>query len=266
MMKKYHAAILASLLLSSLLLAGCANDTTVSNDKPSDENTNNGIVTQHISNVLPAMTQEDLVEQSTLIVRGTVTGQSEPFQIAPANGGDPSNFIDYTVSVTEVLRGDPNKQSVTVRVEGGTVNGMSTVCDEAAELPQNTELLLYLYAPNMGMLFNTEGDYYYVTGMYRGVYTLNTSGNTETFVNERNQQDPDLEAVWQGDELEAVIDAYTQQHPVNENAIREEAIQQCEQELASGAISQQEYEQQIEEIDTYAIIVGEEETTAQESQ
>lgn len=262
MMKKRNTAIFATFLLSSLLLVGCAKDIAVSGDIPPSGSADDGVITQHISNLLPAMTQEDMMEQSTLIVRGIVTEKSEPFSIAPANGGDPSNFMDYTVSVQKVLRGDSSKQSVTVRVQGGTTNGISTVCDESAELPQDTELLLYLYAPHMGMLFNTEGDYYYVTGMYRGVYTLDTSGNDETFVNARNADDTDLEAVWQADELEAAIAAYTQQHPVNENAMREQAIAQCEQDLASGAISQDEYEQQIKDIDTYATIVAEEDSAA----
>lgn len=257
MMKKRHTAILISFLLSGLLLVGCAHDTTVSSDTSSSGSAADDIVTQSISILLPVMTQEDMMEQSTLIIRGTVTEQSEPFQIAPANGADPSNFMDYTVSVQKVLRGDSSNQSVTVRVQGGTTNGISTVCDESAELPQDTELLLYLYAPNMGMQYNTEGDYYYVTGMYRGVYTLDTSGNNETFVNEHNADDPDLEAVWQADELEAVIAAYTQQHPVNENAMREQAIAQCEQQLADGTISQDEYEQQMKDIDAYATIVAE---------
>lgn len=257
MKKKRNTAIFITFLLSSLLLVGCANDTTASSNIPSSGSANDDIVTQSISILLPVMTQEDMMEQSTLIVRGTVTEQSEPFQIAPANGADPSNFMDYTVSVQKVLRGDSSKQSVTVRVQGGTTNGISTVCEESAELPQDTELLLYLYAPHMGMQYNTEGDYYYVTGMYRGVYTLDTSGNNETFVNEHNADDPDLEAVWQADELEAVIAAYTKQHPVNENAMREQGIAQSEQDLASGAISQDEYEQQIKDIDAYATIVKE---------
>ena len=250
-MKKHGTIVILTFVLCNFLLAGCTQQPTAaaSSDRTDD------ITVQHISSILPAMTQEDMIEQSTLIVRGTVTAQSEPFQIAPTTGGDPSNFIDYTVSVIEVLRGDSSKQSVTVRVEGGTVNGMSTVAEEAPELPANTELLLYLYQPGMGTMYNTEGDYYYVTGMYRGVYTLDTKETTARFINERNESDPDLEAVWQADEVEAAIRTYTQSHPVDETAIRDEAIQQYEDELSSGAITQDEYQQAIQEIDTYATIV-----------
>lgn len=243
-MKICKKTLAAGLLAGSLLLAGCGN-------RVSDGDS--GGVSQSGSACLAAMTQEDMMEKSALIVCGTVTAQSEPFQIVPANGADPSWFTDYTVSVEKVLRGDETKKSVTVRVEGQPVNGTSSVVEEALELEEKQKVLLYLYAPGVGMMYHAEGDYYYVTGMNRGVYTV----DGENFVNENNESDPDLKAVWNADELEQLVREYTASHPVNENAIREKMIQRYEEELASGTMTQREYDKAIQELDTYATIVGE---------
>ncbi|MDO5784388.1 MAG: hypothetical protein Q4P20_04910 [Eubacteriales bacterium] len=164
---------------------------------------------QQTGSVLPAMTQEDMIAQSTLIVRGVVTERSEPFYIAPSNGGDPGSFTDYTVSVSEVLYGDSGTRQIAVRVQGKTEN--AGTADYAPELPIDKELLIYLYEPDEDDLYRTDGTYYYVTGMYRGVYLLDTSGDTAQFVNWQNENDPDLQDVWQAEELEASIRAYVQE-------------------------------------------------------
>lgn len=242
-----------TVLSAVMLLAGCGNESTAS-----VQNADNGsaaqTTTQQITSVWPELTQDDMMEQSTLIVCGTVTDQSQPFQIIPTTGGDPSNFIDYTVTISDVLRGEASRETVTVRVQGGTVDGMTTVVDDAPELPADTELLLYLYAPGMGGQYNTEGDYYYVTGMWRGVYQLDTSGETDIFVNQRNHNDPQLQETWDVEQLYTTIETYTEAHPVDTNAARNKAIAQAKEELASGQITQEEYDAQMAELDTYATI------------
>lgn len=254
--------LLSAVLCGTLLLAGCGSSQTAANSAGSGGSQTAATVgsaeqestTQVITGALAAMTLEDMIGQSTQIVRGEVTAQSEPFQIKPVTGGDASNFTDYTVSVSEVLRGDDTK-TVTVRVQGGTVGGMSTVAEDAPELPADTELLLFLNSPNMGGTYNTEGDYCYVTGLYRGVYVLDSSGEEPVFRNERNSTDADFTDTLKPDEIANTIRTYTQAHPVDKNAQRDQEIAKCKEDLASGAMTQEQYEEEIKAIDTYATII-----------
>ena len=189
MKRKFLFALAA--LGACLLLAGCGSKT---NSAASGGDA-----------CMPALTQDDLLEQSTLIVRGTVTEQSAPFDIAPTNGGDASSFIDHTVSVTETLYGEAGAPSVVVRTEAAnTAAGTSSsTADLAAQLPMDTELLLFLREPDAADLYRTEGVYYYVTGREQGAYVRDTDSGTVQFVN--TQSTPELPEVWQLDELKQVI-------------------------------------------------------------
>jgi len=125
-----------------------------------DSATDDSVTTVKKNMLLVEMTEEDLFERSTLVIRGKVVGQSDAFQIEPVSGGDPSNFTDYYVEVYETLRGDSAEagEVVSVRTEGGFTNNLNVICDETAELQIDDEVLLYLYRSGMGAGNNTEGD------------------------------------------------------------------------------------------------------------
>lgn len=220
-MKKYMLWGLSLTICAAMLLAGCGSQTTAGEAQQTealaDGSAEQEGITQYISSAYPEMTQDDMMEQSTLIVCGEVTAQSEPFQIQPENGADASNFTDYTISVDETLRGQAG-DTVTVRVQGGLVDGMSTVVEDAPELAAGKQLLLYLRDPGENDTYRTDGTYYYVTGLWRGVYELQISDEGDVFVNERNANDTNLQETWDAQELKAEIAAYNQSNPV-ENGI-----------------------------------------------
>lgn len=217
-MKKNIVWALSLAVCAALLIAGCSGSQTGTGTiqqttGSANESGQQETLTQYISGMYPEMTHEDMLERSTLVVQGEVTAQSEPFQITPITGGDPSNFTDYTVAVDQVLRGAAG-DTVTVRVQGGLVDGMSTVVEDAPELTVGKQLLLYLRDPGDADTYLTDGTYYYVTGLWRGVYEWQTSDEGEFYVNQSNANDEHLKETWDAAELEAEIAAYNQSHPV----------------------------------------------------
>ncbi|MDO4175104.1 MAG: hypothetical protein Q4D42_10105, partial [Eubacteriales bacterium] len=166
-------------VLSFCFLTGCSSNTTASNGSSplgsAPDDASSETIAQNISGCLPELSKEDLIAQSTLIATGTVTEVSDAFQIAPVGGGDPSVFTDYFFTVSDVLRGEPDDNVVSVRIQGGTANGMSSTAELEPQLEVGKSYLLFLYQPNMGGSYNTKGDYDSVTGLYRGAYELDTS-------------------------------------------------------------------------------------------
>ncbi len=127
------------------------------------------LVRQTVFASFPAMTAEEQIEKAHLIVKGTFKDKSKAFQIQPANGGDPSNFTDYYLTVEEVYRGDASVDDVIpVRVQEGFVG---TVWVETAHEPNirlGDQVLIYLY--------QTDEGYYYVLNGKSGYWTLEGEG------------------------------------------------------------------------------------------
>ena len=224
-----------------------------SNDSAPDDS----VTTTVISKLLVNMTGEDLYEHSTLVIRGKVVDQSDPFQIAPVTGGDPSNFTDYYVEIYETLRGGSAEVGdvVSVRIEGGLVNNLSVICHETAELHIDDEVLLYLYRSGMGAGYNTEGDHYYIVGEKQGAFILNeptqktfSNNASEIFVSKDEEEVVYHEAAEQ-------IEEYTEKNPVNEDIFYDEFLNNLKLNLESGFISQDEYNRLLAEAQVYATIV-----------
>ena len=206
-MKKNLIGALA--VCAALLLAGCSGSQTGTGSIQQPAGSAEESTLQGGGAMYPEMTHEDMLESSALIVRGEVTAQSEPFEVTPDTGGDPRYCTDYTVAIDQVLRGAAG-DTVTVRVQGEPVDGMDSTAQDAPELTAGKQLLLYLRDPGDA----DDGAYYYVTGLWRGVYEWQTSDEGEFYVNRRNANDEHLKETWDAAELEAEIAAYNQSHPV----------------------------------------------------
>ncbi|MDO4175519.1 MAG: hypothetical protein Q4D42_12225, partial [Eubacteriales bacterium] len=105
---------------------------------------------------------------------------------------------------------------------------------------------------------------YYVTGLYRGAYELDTStaapasldDAASTFSSaEVAEDDAGLPSTWSLADAAATIDAVSQEHPVNENGSYEQSVEAWEGNLASGFITQEEYDRFVQEAQTYAQII-----------
>lgn len=159
-MKKSHiAAWLAAAVLAGSLLAGCGNTETTQpkSSAGSAEQSTSG-------NLVPALSQDELIAQSSLIVKGTVSEVSDAFQVKPETGGDASSYVDNTIRIEQTLRGQVDTDTVTVRVQDD-----DQVSTEDAKLEQGKEYLLFLSSG--------ENTTYRVTGSMQGAYEVQEDGN-----------------------------------------------------------------------------------------
>jgi len=143
------------------------------------------------SGTLVDYTIEELISDSNLIIRAKLKDASETFQIQSAEGEAISNFTDYYFEIEEIIAGEcSDDTAVTVRIEGGTVDDFKLIVDEAPEVPYDSEVILFLYKPNMGSGFNTEGDYYYILGLNQGIFVNSAEkySNDSMYCNENNDK------------------------------------------------------------------------------
>ena len=158
-MKKSHiAAWLAAAVLAGSLLAGCGNTETTQpkSSAGSAEQSSSG-------NLVPALSQDELIAQSSLIVKGTVSEVSDAFQVKPETGGDASSYVDNTIRIEQTLRGQVDTDTVTVRVQDD-----DQVSTEDAKLEQGKKYLLFLSSG--------ENTTYRVTGAMQGAYEVQADG------------------------------------------------------------------------------------------
>ncbi len=246
-------------------LVGCGNQTT---DKTASVTTTSdkertSVTTQHVSGTVEGLTQDDLIERSCLVTIGTVV-DSESFQIKPANGADASVFTDYTVKVSDILRGELEADSIAVRVQGGKTETLATVAGEEAKLEDGRTYLLFLYKPERGGNYNTEGDYYYVTGAFQGAYEIDTdmsvSMNT-SLLSDAEMDDiqcvnsKDTETEWSLKDAVENVQEINNEHPADVNYMRDQAHENMRANVESGMMTQEEYDQAIAEEQQYATII-----------
>ena len=158
-MKKSHiAAWLAAAVLAGSLMAGCG-DTQTTQPKSSAGSAEQG----DSGSLVPALSQDELIAQSSLIIKGTVSEVSDTFQVKPETGGDASSYVDNTVRMEQTLRGQTDADTVTVRVQDDQAS------TEDAKLEQGKEYLLFLTASG-------EDNMYPVTGAMQGAYEVQADG------------------------------------------------------------------------------------------
>ena len=158
-MKKSHiAAWLAAAVLAGSLMAGCG-DTQTTQPKSSAGSAEQGAS----GSLVPALSQDELIAQSSLIIKGTVSEVSDTFQVKPETGGDASSYVDNTVRMEQTLRGQTDADTVTVRVQDDQAS------TEDAKLEQGKEYLLFLTASG-------EDNTYRVTGAMQGAYEVQADG------------------------------------------------------------------------------------------
>jgi len=115
--------------------------------------------------------REELLEESSLVVRGVVTRVSDLFTIEGTGGGQ-DTFKDYTIRVRETLRGEAKTKKIIVRENhweptGGLFVGYRST--ENIVLNKGKEYVLFLVVPGGGA-YCTPGNYYYIYG-HQGVFS-----------------------------------------------------------------------------------------------
>lgn len=239
MRKKSGYIRLLVLLMTACLclafLAGCSVAAAEEDDEVEVISVSSGTIVEK--------SLEDLMLQAGLVAEGTIVDISDGFYIQHAIGSTKEIYTDYTLRVDTVYRGEPYAKKVTVRCEGGTVGKEKLIAEQSPDFEKGESYLLFLYQPNRGGSYNTQGDYYYVAGLIQGAFSRSSGGfysQDYTFVT--------LEEFEK--ELEKLAD-----QPVNEDYSRDTFIRNQKSNLESGFMSQEEYDAAMDSLDQYATIL-----------
>lgn len=260
-MKKSTKHLVASLTMA-ILAIGCIAFAAINLPQNNIEKVPNEDVTvAYKSGVIEKYAYQDLIDDAPVVVTSHVIDVSEPFQIIPVSGASPSNFTDVTIEVDEVLRGNVAVgDQLTVRVEGGQVDDLDVVVEESPELNVGDDNLLFLYQPGMGGAYNTEGDYYYVLGLYQGTFYLETNAVDVSVLSDAEDNATYKNSIGTTIELNtlktdlSVMTRSAVTYAENENKFYDEFIENQAKNLQNGFISQEEYDELIEQANEYATI------------
>jgi len=133
-------------------------------------------ISVHLFGSFPYFSQEALMEESSLVVRGTVTNISSPFLIENIYKGGRAAFIDYSIEIHEILRGETELDEILVRAEGGgVVDGIAVTTDWHPDFEVGGQYLLFLTIPG-GSPFCTPDEYYHILGGLQGMFSLTPDG------------------------------------------------------------------------------------------
>ncbi len=202
--------------------------------------------TVEVSGLLPARTEQEMIEKSHLIVKGTFEDKSKAFQVRSADQTEESNFTDYYLTVEEVYRGDAVAGDIiAVRIQGGFVGTVNVVSDMDPEINVGDTVFVYLYQPGIGGGFETKEDYYYVLNGIDGLFHYD---GATTLVNPKTKQTKNIS------EIKVDIQRVNQTTPVNKNWVYEEFLENAKKNLENGFITEKEFNETMNEQQTYGTV------------
>ncbi len=140
----------------------------------------------HVSALSAACSFDSLRDDSDLIAEGRYLGKSDPILVIPVVGGIDAAmyYTDYYFEVDNVFKGEAltddaasrGSSVISVRMKGGVGDRVAVVNDNAPELEEGADYLLFLYRVLDGLDGNTEGNHYYSFGDKLGIWGKGASG------------------------------------------------------------------------------------------
>ena len=249
-MKKFFTYSAELIVISIFIVEFVAVFSTGTSDN--SELPRDNVVTVEKEGVLEGYTYQDLLDKTPVVIMAHVKSVADPIQIMPVSGTTLSNFTDFTLTVDEVFRGDISVgDEVVVRIEGGQTNGLNVVVEESPELSMNSQMLMFLYQPNMGGAYNTTGDYYYIQGVSQGAF-VQAENNENSYVNYAGNITLTLDTL--KDDLLMMSRSRTLA-ATDEDRVYKEFLKNQQINLENGFITQEEYEQLLEEVQNYATTI-----------
>ena len=197
-----------------------------------------GLQLSIVSGCLAHFSIEDLLADSSLIAIGKVTGKSKSYYIETADGSS-CMYTDTYFTITNTLKGEPYAETVAIRQEGGSIDINTVIVNTEPKLKEGQEYLLFLYNPKHGGSFETQDDYYRIYGLPQGTFVKAEDG--EFYNIETNAPLP--EKVFISPHLDEEVD---------EDYFRKKVEEAYRNNLATGFITEEEYEQYMRELDVYA--------------
>lgn len=275
-MKKRKSFIIAAALAGSLMLviSGCSASKSAEEDKSetSSTATNNQVSSYDEENekddntepeyrtvttgLIAEQSVDELEKSSTAVLLGKIVDKSDAFEITSVTGAT-SNFTDYYLEVLVVYRGDKSEgDTVSIRLNEGIVGNLEVIDETGPTFEIGQEYVVFLYNPGVGGDFNTEGDYYYVNGVTQGVYPYN--GEDELISEfDADKDDTNVDELKLSiEELKNNIQIVNEEYPVSEINLRQEIIDNLTHNYENGFITEEQYNETIEQLDMYATITG----------
>lgn len=273
-MKKKHFTIIPITIVAGIVftMSGCADSkATVANKSEtadigmssiaSSENEKKDIVEEDtpeysevITGIIAEQSVEELEKSSSAVLLGKIVGISDAFEITSVTG-ETSNFTDYYLEVYEAYRGNESEGDVvSIRLNEGIVGNLEVIDKTAPSFEIGQEYLVFLYNPGVGGDFNTEGDYYYVNGVTQGVYPYY---GEENLISEFDAgiEGNDIEEL-NISELKEELLIINENYPVDEIDNRQEIIDNLTHNYENRFITEEQYNETIEQMDIYATITG----------
>lgn len=140
-----------------------------------------------IDALLPDLSVKDLVDNSTVIVKATVTSELPSQWTNVRNGitNDKPNTIstDYTFAVSNIIKGvvlDTN--CIKVRVLKGEIGDLKVISNEISDFYIGENVLLFLRRDDSAFSYVDE-DYYIITGWALGKYSQTSDENYKNSFN-----------------------------------------------------------------------------------
>lgn len=126
-------------------------------------------------------------QNSDIVAVGTVESISQPqWEVKELKNGEYRAIYHYVnISISRVMKGKP-KSKVTVRVQGGEINGRKDPAPEAPDFFEGEKALLFL---------EDMGDYYVTKGAKFGKYTVKNGVITRKKVEEGQKRQLSLQEV-----------------------------------------------------------------------
>lgn len=227
-------------------------------DSEADSESDSEAMEIHMNASLPEMTVEEIAEESNLVAIGTLKEISPGFCIQSVEGGT-MNYTEYYFQISDTCRGvapDNADQIAAVRIPGGEANGVNMIWEDAPTLEVDETYLLFLYKPQMGGSFNTEGDYYYLSGDTRGIYQVDSATAFSKTTDDVYTSSDGTKRI-SHNELIQLIDQVNEEIPADIDMRYQEFLENQQYNLETGFISQEEYDRFLSEAQRYATYYGE---------
>lgn len=218
---------------------GSSADMELPTPAPNESETPYTVYMKEEEGCRPVWRLEDTFARSTLVAVCTITGETESFFVQE-NGETAVIYSEQTAVVERVILGEA-PETIRLRRPGGTV-GLCTVVYESQPVWQEGKTyLLFLMKPDAGLggLY-TEGDYYMLVSGRNGSYEQMPQGH---FASTRGVKLEESELV--------VPDG------VEPYSLRKDRLEKYADELSRGQITRAAYEEKVEKLDQYAVILEE---------
>jgi len=145
----------------------------------------------HTSGEIALKSKRELINDSSVIIKGRV------HDILPSKWSNPNhekgievrNIIqtDVLININEVYKGNPyNENNITVRIDKGEIGNTTMISEGYPDFMPDEEVILFL-SEDDGDLANPNENYYVLTGMVQGKFSLKENRGSESiFANKVN--------------------------------------------------------------------------------